>query len=98
MPRLTILNGRSDLRTGEIRTTLDIQELLDPPEIQGRPKKGHLLRLFAENLEPACFNLLNLQFNTEIRHTPALAQIILLKTHPSSDQSNQLPAVKYSLN
>ena len=32
-------------------------------------------------------------FKIEIRHTPALAQMILLKTHPSSDRNNQLPVV-----
>ena len=30
-------------------------------------------------------------FKTEIRHTSALAQIILLKNRPPLDQNNQLP-------
>jgi hypothetical protein len=39
---------------------VDQENLPIPLEIKGRPKKGHLLWLFAENLEPTCFNLFNL--------------------------------------
>ena len=51
--------------------------------------KGNLHGFLAESAEIYETVL----FKTEIRHTPALAQIFLLKIRPQLDQSNQLQEV-----